>query len=202
MEFSGCDAQFYGKTARRDGDKLAELAKPASPAAASDVRLHHKLAIDRIEHAIADTGLIKSQFQRSGRGTVKDRPGVDRARKHKKLIRSRSWKSIRSSENAGTTMALSIVRLGDPTSHGGKVISASTTHLIGGIGIARVGDKVICPISGHGVNAIVEWCGSLSHWRAPGCFAWSPQRVRVHANLQFRPPRITRLWLSVGPKRT
>jgi uncharacterized Zn-binding protein involved in type VI secretion len=53
-------------------------------------------------------------------------------------------------------MPLPIVRLGDPTSHGGKVISASTTHLIGGIGIARVGDKVICPISGHGVNAIVE----------------------------------------------
>jgi uncharacterized Zn-binding protein involved in type VI secretion len=53
-------------------------------------------------------------------------------------------------------MALPIVRLGDLTSHGGKVISASTTHLIGGIGIARIGDMVACPISGHGVNAIVE----------------------------------------------
>jgi uncharacterized Zn-binding protein involved in type VI secretion len=53
-------------------------------------------------------------------------------------------------------MALPIVRLGDSTSHGGKVISASMTHLIAGIGIARVGDKVLCPISGHGVNAIIE----------------------------------------------
>lgn len=53
-------------------------------------------------------------------------------------------------------MALSIIRLGDPTSHGGKVISASPTHTIGGLGIARVGDSVACPIAGHGVNPIVE----------------------------------------------
>jgi uncharacterized Zn-binding protein involved in type VI secretion len=53
-------------------------------------------------------------------------------------------------------MALSIIRLGDPTSHGGKVVSASVTHTIGGLGIARVGDSVACPIAGHGVNPIVE----------------------------------------------
>lgn len=51
-------------------------------------------------------------------------------------------------------MALSIVRLGDPTSHGGAVITASMTHTIGGIGIARLGDRLVCPI--HGVNMIVE----------------------------------------------
>lgn len=53
-------------------------------------------------------------------------------------------------------MALAIVRLGDKTSHGGAVITASVTHTISGIGIARVGDKVSCPQQGHGVNAIVE----------------------------------------------
>ncbi|MFS2025514.1 PAAR domain-containing protein [Massilia sp. GER05] len=53
-------------------------------------------------------------------------------------------------------MALPIIRLGDPTSHGGKVISASTTHIISGIGIARVGDSVSCPILGHGINPIIE----------------------------------------------
>jgi len=53
-------------------------------------------------------------------------------------------------------MALPIIRLGDFTSHGGQVISASSTHLISGIGIARVGDKVTCPIAGHGINSIVE----------------------------------------------
>jgi uncharacterized Zn-binding protein involved in type VI secretion len=53
-------------------------------------------------------------------------------------------------------MPLPIVRLGDPTSHGGTVITASPTHTIGGIGIARTGDKLVCPIPGHGVNVIVE----------------------------------------------
>ena len=53
-------------------------------------------------------------------------------------------------------MTLPVVRLGDSTSHGGKVISASTTHLIDGIGIARVGDQVVCPMPGHGINPIVE----------------------------------------------
>jgi len=42
------------------------------------------------------------------------------------------------------------------TSHGGTVITASSTHTIGGIGIARVGDKIACPTPGHGVNVIVE----------------------------------------------
>lgn len=42
-------------------------------------------------------------------------------------------------------MALPIVRLGDSTSHGGKVISASTIHFVDNIGIARVGDIVTCP---------------------------------------------------------
>jgi len=53
-------------------------------------------------------------------------------------------------------MSLPVIRLGDTTSHGGKVITASTTHLVGGIGIARVGDKVMCPLSGHGLNTILE----------------------------------------------
>ena len=53
-------------------------------------------------------------------------------------------------------MALAVVRLGDHTSHGGAVITASATHTIAGIGIARVGDQVSCPKAGHGVNKIVE----------------------------------------------
>lgn len=53
-------------------------------------------------------------------------------------------------------MPLPIIRLGDLTSHGGRIVTASVTHTIGGIGIARLGDKVFCPIPGHGVNVIVE----------------------------------------------
>lgn len=43
-----------------------------------------------------------------------------------------------------------VIRLGDPTSHGGKVIACSATHVkAGGKPVAVVGDRVICPITGH-----------------------------------------------------
>lgn len=53
-------------------------------------------------------------------------------------------------------MALPIIRLGDKNTQNGVVISASPTHTILGKGIARVGDMVNCPKSGHGTNQIVE----------------------------------------------
>lgn len=58
-------------------------------------------------------------------------------------------------------MVRKIIVLGDPTDHGGKVISGSSVHSIGGKAIARKGDKVDCPEkypdgSPHGVNEIVE----------------------------------------------
>jgi uncharacterized Zn-binding protein involved in type VI secretion len=55
-------------------------------------------------------------------------------------------------------MSRAIVRLGDKTTHGGVVISASTLHTVRGIGIARKGDMVTCPLPGHGINPIVEGC--------------------------------------------
>jgi uncharacterized Zn-binding protein involved in type VI secretion len=59
-------------------------------------------------------------------------------------------------------MALSIIRLGDKTTHGGVVISASPIHLIHGQGIARVGDMVTCPQAGHGTNPIIEGSPTLT----------------------------------------
>lgn len=49
-----------------------------------------------------------------------------------------------------------VIRLGDATNHGGKVISASSTTIIKGKAVARVGDLVSCPKKGHGVNPIIE----------------------------------------------
>lgn len=50
-----------------------------------------------------------------------------------------------------------VIRLGDPTSHGGKVESVSAAHFtVGGIPVARVGDKCSCPIKGHDNCTIVE----------------------------------------------
>ena len=51
-------------------------------------------------------------------------------------------------------MAGPCIRKGDKTSHGGAVIEASPHSDIAGVGIARLGDKVSCPM--HGNNAIVS----------------------------------------------
>jgi uncharacterized Zn-binding protein involved in type VI secretion len=59
-------------------------------------------------------------------------------------------------------MGRAIVRLGDKTSHGGVVSSASKIHTLRGIGIARVGDLVSCPLPGHGNNPIIEGCTAFS----------------------------------------
>ncbi|MDE8409513.1 PAAR domain-containing protein, partial [Klebsiella pneumoniae] len=45
-----------------------------------------------------------------------------------------------------------LVCLGDATTHGGKVITASSTMFINGVQVALVGDLVSCPK--HGVNPI------------------------------------------------
>ena len=50
-----------------------------------------------------------------------------------------------------------IIRLGDPTSHGGAVVSVEATHhSVDGIPVARVGDLCSCPKKGHGMCRIVE----------------------------------------------
>lgn len=50
-----------------------------------------------------------------------------------------------------------VIRLNDPTSHGGKVLSATATHFtVGGIAVARVGDRCSCPVKGHSNCVIVE----------------------------------------------
>jgi uncharacterized Zn-binding protein involved in type VI secretion len=49
-----------------------------------------------------------------------------------------------------------VIRLGDLTSHGGKVIVASGTSRVHGIPVARQGDACICPIKGHASCTIAE----------------------------------------------
>ncbi|WP_318367410.1 PAAR domain-containing protein [Enterobacter sp.] len=62
-------------------------------------------------------------------------------------------------------MSKGFVLLGDKTTHGGVVISASSTMFVRGIKVALLGDMVSCPIPYHGVNAIIE--GS-SEWFSDG----------------------------------
>jgi uncharacterized Zn-binding protein involved in type VI secretion len=49
-----------------------------------------------------------------------------------------------------------VIRLGDITSHGGKVLAASGTSIVHGIPVARQGDACICPIKGHTSCFIAE----------------------------------------------
>jgi uncharacterized Zn-binding protein involved in type VI secretion len=47
-----------------------------------------------------------------------------------------------------------VARLGDASSHGGTIISASGNLTADGKGVARAGDQHSCPISGHGITAL------------------------------------------------
>jgi uncharacterized Zn-binding protein involved in type VI secretion len=49
-----------------------------------------------------------------------------------------------------------VIRVGDPTSHGGKVITGASSFEVDGIAVACVGDKCICPQQGHVDCTIVE----------------------------------------------
>ena len=64
-------------------------------------------------------------------------------------------------------MPFKIIVLGDGTDHGGKVVTGSPTHDIGGRAIARLGDLVNCPQcypggKPHGVNKIVTAHATLT----------------------------------------
>ncbi len=50
-----------------------------------------------------------------------------------------------------------VIRLHDPTSHGGKVESVAASHFtVKGVAVARVGDPCSCPIPGHSGCTIAE----------------------------------------------
>jgi uncharacterized Zn-binding protein involved in type VI secretion len=51
---------------------------------------------------------------------------------------------------------IDLIRFGDDTDHGGKVISASSTMRFGGRFVARKGDQVSCPQHDIEPNLIVD----------------------------------------------
>ncbi len=52
-------------------------------------------------------------------------------------------------------MSRSVARLGDPSNHGGVIITSASRTMVNGILVARMGDLHVCPIPGHGVTPIV-----------------------------------------------
>jgi uncharacterized Zn-binding protein involved in type VI secretion len=49
-----------------------------------------------------------------------------------------------------------VIRLGDPTTHGGKVTAAAPNSTAMGVAVARKGDRCFCPIKGHQTCVIAE----------------------------------------------
>lgn len=49
-----------------------------------------------------------------------------------------------------------VIRLNDPTDHGGKVVGASSDFQVMGLPVARVGDACTCPQQGHQGCVIAE----------------------------------------------
>lgn len=81
-----------------------------------------------------------------------------------------------------------IIRLNDATSHGGKVVSVVATHFtVGGVSVARVGDKTICPI--HGQGSIVE--GEARHTIGGVRVAYEGHRTSCGATLLPADPHLT-----------
>jgi uncharacterized Zn-binding protein involved in type VI secretion len=55
-----------------------------------------------------------------------------------------------------------VIRIGDETSHGGKVLDSSVAHfVVSGKPVVVVGDKCICPINGHQNCTVAS--GSATH---------------------------------------
>lgn len=89
-----------------------------------------------------------------------------------------------------------VIRLGDPTTHGGQVISASSNFDVFGKQVARIGDKVTCPQKGHGVCVIVE--GDPT-WTIDGRnVALEGHKTSCGATLISTLPNVTRSYEGMG----
>jgi uncharacterized Zn-binding protein involved in type VI secretion len=49
-----------------------------------------------------------------------------------------------------------VIRLNDPTTHGGKVIAAAPNTTVMGVAVARKGDRCFCPLQGHQYCVIAQ----------------------------------------------
>jgi uncharacterized Zn-binding protein involved in type VI secretion len=76
-----------------------------------------------------------------------------------------------------------VIRLGDTTSHGGKVVSVEATHFtISGIAVACVGDLCNCPMPSHNGCRITS--GSSRHHVNGKLIAFEGDTTSCGAKLQ------------------
>ena len=80
-------------------------------------------------------------------------------------------------------MSKKVIRVGDPTSHGGKVVASSVPHYtVGGIAVAVVGDLCSCPRPGHDGCTIAE--GDPNHTIGGKAVAYEGHKTTCGAVLQ------------------
>jgi uncharacterized Zn-binding protein involved in type VI secretion len=76
-----------------------------------------------------------------------------------------------------------VIRVGDPTSHGGKVVQSGAPHfVVSGIAVALVGDKCSCPIKGHQDCSIAT--GNLKHLVDGKAVAYDGDKTTCGATLE------------------
>ncbi|MCO6060481.1 PAAR domain-containing protein [Pseudomonas sp. MOB-449] len=63
-----------------------------------------------------------------------------------------------------------IIRIGDKTTGGGTVLAGSTDMIFSGLGAARLGDPVSCPLPGHGPTVIAEGHADFCNGGIPVAF--------------------------------
>ena len=84
-----------------------------------------------------------------------------------------------------------VICLGDKLSSGGEVITASSCMTFLGRKAACVGDKVLCPLPGHGVNVISEGDEGFTHLGRP--IALDGHRCECGCALQTSLPQAGRV---------
>ncbi|HEY0589377.1 MAG TPA: PAAR domain-containing protein [Pseudoduganella sp.] len=75
-----------------------------------------------------------------------------------------------------------VIRVGDPTSHGGKVVSTSASHVrVRGKPLVLVGDRCMCPMTGHQNCVIVS--GNSKHTVSGRAVAYEGDKTSCGATL-------------------
>ena len=75
-----------------------------------------------------------------------------------------------------------VIRMGDATSHGGKVLQSSVEHfVVSGKAVVVVGDKCMCPINGHQNCTIAS--GSATHSINGKAVAYDGDKISCGATL-------------------
>ena len=90
-----------------------------------------------------------------------------------------------------------IIRLGDPTNHGGKVVSAHGSYQVQGVAVARAGDSCSCPKEGHGGTCTITK-GNPNHLVGGMAVAFDGCRTSCGAvvNTTFAPESLSRYLTS------